>query len=141
MAKLDVRKLPDYAEKQRLFFGNKVSEHELRDAALMAEDAGIISDALDLFARLQDTEAMRRLQVRVQNEGDFFLFEKASKLMGEQADAAALDKLGERAIAQGKYLAAQKAFERSGNQEQLAKVQKLVQESGESDEQEKAEQE
>jgi hypothetical protein len=134
MAKLDAGKQPDYSEKQRLFFGDKVNEHDLRSAAALAEDDGIISDALDLFGRLKDTEALRRLQVRVQNEGDCFLFEKAAKLMGETPDSSAFDQLGECALQQGKLLSAKKAFELSGNESQLNHIEKLINETSENHE-------
>jgi hypothetical protein len=61
--------LPDYQEKQRLLFGEKINSESLRHYAQLFLQAGNLTDAADFFVKLTDNSGLEKVLQQAENDG------------------------------------------------------------------------
>lgn len=115
--------LPDYQEKQRLLFGEKINSESLRHYAQLFLQAGNLTDAADFFVKLTDNSGLEKVLQQAENDGDLFLAERTAALLKRPLTPEQYNKLGEQAVNLGKSRFALQAFEKAGNQLRLTTVQ------------------
>ncbi len=116
-------KLPDYREKQRLLYGDKVQPELVRKTAKNLLAAGALNDAAEFFHRVEDSKALEAIAEQALEEGDLFLFDKVYRQLGRQPTPELYDRLGQRALATGKLQFAAQAFTKAGNDAMVKQVQ------------------
>lgn len=77
-----VKELMGCMEKRDLLNQSAVSVESMRTWGERYEEAGLLSDAVDFYEKAKATDALERLRENVLREGDFFLFNRVSRILG-----------------------------------------------------------
>lgn len=75
---------------------------QLKELARAYLEAGRLGEALECLERSRDQELLRELAARAKDEGDFWAFRQAHRLLDEPMPAAELEELARRAGSLGK---------------------------------------
>ena len=85
-----------------------------------------LSDAIDFFAKAEHLEGLNSLKDRCISEGDFFLFNRLIKILGESPASEGWTRLGDSAVAHGKLHFARSAYRQANQPEKVAQVERLL---------------
>lgn len=107
--------IPDYEEKQRLLYSDKIAPELIERSATLCFEAGAFNDAMDLFARLNHTAGIEKIAQAALNEGNLFLFDRAMLMLKRPMTPEIYNQIGDKAYALGKIAYARQAFEKAGN--------------------------
>lgn len=112
------------------------ASHEPSSAADLIEygkayvEQGRPNDALDFYGQAGFNEGIEDISRRAVGEGDYFLFRRASVLIGREPDARELITLAENALKTGHLVFARQAFEAAGDKKGLKRAEDELKKSG-----------
>lgn len=106
--------LPNYQEKQRYLFAEKVAPETLKQLAGQFLSAGALTDALDFFERAQDLSGIEQIFQQAKREGDLFIAEKSAASLKRPLTQSDYREIAETAERLGKLSFAKLAAEKSG---------------------------
>ncbi len=121
------KKLLSCLKKRDLLNSTKGDVSELREygESYLREDR--LSDAIDFFEEAQHIEGLTQLKDRCAAEGDYFLFLRLAKILGESPTKQEWTHLGDNAMALNKLFFARSAYLEADHHEEVARVEKLLQ--------------
>ena len=123
---------PDAIFKRDVLYGaRKVSVDQLTKLGNDFESGGWTSDAVDFLAQAKDTEGLKRIRAKSVEEGDTFLFLKASRSLGDLDSVS--DQLRiccENAAKAGKIRYAIKGYEKLGDEARADALRATVADDG-----------
>lgn len=126
----NLRDLPNAIAKRDLLFGaKKATPEEWKAMATAFEQADWLSDAADFSNQSQNNETLKKIRSLAQDEGNSFLFMKASRFLGEE-DTVGLLACAQKAESLGKIRYALKAYEKLERKEDYDRVKSLVAQDG-----------
>jgi tetratricopeptide (TPR) repeat protein len=120
------KKLLSCLKKRDLLNSDRVDPAQLRHLGTRYLEEGRISDAVDLFEKADDREALTSILARCLGEGDFFLYRRLSRVLGISPAAGDWTKLGDAALSLGKLHFARSAYREAGVSEKLVQVETLI---------------
>jgi hypothetical protein len=94
------------------------------------EEQGRPNDALDFYGQAGFGEGMEDIYHRALDEGDYFLFHRASVLIGREPDARELATLAENALKAGRPIFARQAYEAAGDKKGIKRAEDELKKSG-----------
>jgi len=106
------------------------SDNELIERAKAYMEQGRPNDALDFYAQAGCDEGIEEISRRALDEGDYFLFYRASVVIGREPDAGELTSLAENALKAGRLVFARQAFEAAGDKKGLRRVEDELRKGG-----------
>jgi hypothetical protein len=116
----------DVKRKQKLLFSEDISTTVLNKHAESFFDAGWYNDAIDFWARAENSEGLGRVKAQAVEQGDSFLFSKCLRMLGESADPAQWLQVADRALELAKLQFAREAYRVAGSRKALEKVEGLL---------------
>lgn len=116
---MGIRKLPDYQLKQKLLYIDTTPAASLVNYGDLYMEEGVLSDALDFYAKAGHHAGLLKLKDLALESGDAFLFQSAAKALGIELQAADWEGLARRAAELKKYSFAKQALEKTNNAELL----------------------
>ncbi|MFP3870655.1 MAG: hypothetical protein ACLFVT_07245 [Syntrophobacteria bacterium] len=96
-----------------------------------------LSDAIDFFEKAGYRDGLYGLRERCVGEGDYFLYQRLTKILNDSPDNEEWIRLGDNALVQGKLLFARQSYLRAGHSQKLAQVETLLGFNGEIPEKER----
>ena len=124
---LSGKKLLSCLKKRDLLNSAKADSSELREYGESYLLEGRLSDAIDFFEEAQHIEGLTQLKHRCVAEGDYFLFLRLAKILGESPSNQEWIQLGDNALASNKLFFARSAYLEADHHEEVARVEKLLQ--------------
>jgi hypothetical protein len=88
---------------------------------------GRLSDSIDFFEKAEHTDWLIQLREQCAAEGDYFLYHRLAKVLGDSPSSEEWIKLGDNALDQGKLLFARLAYQQADDADKVAQVEKLLQ--------------
>ena len=110
-------KLPDPLKRRDILYGKGTSAEVLREHGDLYLHEGKPNDAVEFFGQACYKEGLQRIRQMAMEEGDLFLFSRATEFLQEEVPHDDWRKLGKKALEKGKYLFALKCFEKIGDRE------------------------
>jgi tetratricopeptide (TPR) repeat protein len=110
-------KLPDSLKRRDILYGQNTPAEVLREYGELYLHEGKPNDAVEFFGQASYKEGLQRIRRMAMEEGDLFLFSRATEFLQEEVPAGDWRKLGRKALEKGKYLFALKCFEKIGDRE------------------------
>ncbi len=110
-------KLPDSLKRRDILYGQNTPAEVLREYGDLYLHEGKPNDAVEFFGQASYKEGLQRTRRMAMEEGDLFLFSRATEFLQEEVPAGDWRKLGRKALEKGKYLFALKCFEKIGDRE------------------------
>lgn len=89
-------------------------------------EAGRVCDCIDFFEKAGHRQGLLDLVDRCLDEGDYFLYQRLTKILSLSPGEEQWTQLGDRALAQGKLLFARSAYREAQRPEKLAQVESLL---------------
>jgi hypothetical protein len=123
---LSGKKLLSCLKKRDLLNSAKADASELREYGESYLSEGRLSDAIDFFEQAQHIEGLTQLKDRCAAEGDYFLFLRLAKILGESPSNQEWIHLGDNALALNKLFFARSAYLEADHHEGVARVEKLL---------------
>ncbi len=117
---MSIKKLPDYRLKQKILYIDKTSPETLVNYGELYLAEGALSDALDFYAKAGNRPGMQKIKDIALDGGDSFLFQNASRALGEELQDTDWETLARNAAGHGKYSFARLALEKINNRERLS---------------------
>ncbi|MEE9912386.1 MAG: hypothetical protein K4571_11755 [Deltaproteobacteria bacterium] len=117
---MSIRKLPDYRLKQKVLYIDKTSAQALAGYGDLYLEAGVLSDALDFYAKAGHQTGMQKIKDLALDSGDVFFFQRAAKALNAEIRDADWENIARRAVELKKYLFARHALETINNAELLS---------------------
>ena len=122
-------KLPDPLKRRDVLYGQNTPAKVLRDYGDLYLNEGKLNDAVEFFGQTCYNEGLQRIRQMAIEEGDLFLFSRATEFLQEEVSPEAWKKLGKKTLGQGKYLFALKCFEKVGDREGIEETRRLLDET------------
>lgn len=119
-------KLPDPLKRRDILYGQNTSAEVLREHGDLYLREGKPNDAVEFFGQACYKEGLQRIRQMAMEEGDLFLFSRATEFLQEEVPPDDWRKLGKKALEKGKYLFALKCFEKIGDREGIEKTRKKL---------------
>jgi tetratricopeptide (TPR) repeat protein len=110
-------KLPDPLKRRDILYGQNTTAEVLREYGDLYLHEGKPNDAVEFFGQACYKEGLRHIRQMAMQEGDLFLFSRATDFLQEEVSPEDWRKLGKKALERGKYLFALKCFEKIGDRE------------------------
>jgi hypothetical protein len=121
------KKLLSCLKKRDLLNSNKANSAELVELGQRYLQDGLLSDCIDLFEKAHHVEGLIQLREKVAAEGDYFLFQRLTKILEDSPFAQDYMALGDNALGLGKLYFARLAYKQADDHEKTAQVEKLLQ--------------
>ena len=109
--------LPDPLKRRDILYGRNTPPEVLREYGDLYLHEGKPNDAVEFFGQACYKEGLRQIRQMAMEEGDLFLFSRATDFLQEEVSREDWRKLGKQALEKGKYLFALKCFEKIGDRE------------------------
>ena len=122
-------KLPDPLKRRDVLYGQNTSAEVLREYGDLYLHEGKPNDAVEFFGQACYKEGLQRIRQMAIEEGDLFLFSRATEFLQEEVSPEDWRKVGKQALDQGKYLFALKCFEKIGDREGIEETRKKLDET------------
>ncbi|MBN1883863.1 MAG: hypothetical protein JW885_16995 [Deltaproteobacteria bacterium] len=106
------------------------NESDLIEHGRAYEEQGRLSDALDFYGQAGFHEGIEEISRRALVDGDFFLFHRASVLIGRDPDVRELADLAENALKAGRLTFARQAFEAAGDKKGIKRAEEELKKGG-----------
>ena len=106
------------------------SAADLIEYGKMYEQQGRPNDALDFYGQAGFDEGVEKILHSALDEGDYFLFHRASVLIGREPDTRELTTMGENALKAGRLVFARRAFEGAGDKKGIKRVEDELKKGG-----------
>jgi hypothetical protein len=119
-------KLLSCLKKRDLLNTDKKDRSELIRLGELFAQEGRLSDSIDLLEKGEHVEGLNSLRERCVAEGDYFLFQRLTRILGDVPTSEDWIRLGDNAFTQGKHLFARSAYQEANTPEKLAQVEKLL---------------
>jgi tetratricopeptide (TPR) repeat protein len=117
-------KLPDSLKRRDILYGQNTPAEVLREYGDLYLHEGKLNDAVEFFGQGHYKEGLQGIRRMAMEEGDLFLFSRATEFLQEEVSAEDWKKLGRKALEKGKYLFALKCFEKIGDKEGIEETRK-----------------
>lgn len=117
-------KLPDSLKRRDILYGQNTPAEVLREYGDLYLHEGKPNDAVEFFGQARYKEGLQDIRRMAMEEGDLFLFSRATEFLQEEVSAEDWKKLGTKALEKGKYLFALKCFEKIGDKEGIEETRK-----------------
>ncbi|MFO7569517.1 MAG: hypothetical protein R6W75_06935 [Smithellaceae bacterium] len=111
------RKLPDYRLRQKILHIDKTPPEALIRYGDTYLESGAVSDALDFYTKAAHTSGVQNIRHYALDQGDAFLFLRASKALNEDPDPSEWRAIAHRAIELKKISFARHALEKINDME------------------------
>ncbi len=121
-------KLPDPLKRRDILYGQDTPPEVLKEYGDLYLQEGRANDAVEFFGQACYKEGLFHIRQMALEEGDLFLFSRATEFLRQEVSADDWRKLAEKALEKGKYLFALKAFEKVGDREGIEKARKKLKE-------------
>lgn len=105
-------KMPNALDKREYVFGTRGTPEDCRRLAEACLERDWTADAVALFARTDEKERLEELLERALEDGDVFLAERVTAVLGVELEEGQWRRLGDRALTLEKYRFAAVAFEK-----------------------------
>jgi len=115
-------KVLTYLEKRKILNSKEIDRSTLVAYGNLYLEKGAVNDALDFFEKAHFEEGIRKIRLLGLNEGDVFIFKKASKMLKIENSRDDWNRVGEKALELGKFRYAAIAFEEAGNEEKAQEL-------------------
>jgi len=122
-------KLPDHLKRRDVLYGKNTPAEVLREYGDLYLNEGKPNDAVEFFGQACYKEGLQRIRQMALEEGDLFLFSRATEFLQEEVSPEEWRKLGRKALEQGKYLFALKCFEKIGDRAGIEEARKKLDET------------
>jgi tetratricopeptide (TPR) repeat protein len=119
-------KLPDSLKRRDILYGQNTPAEVLREYGDLFLHEGKLNDAVEFFGQACYKEGLQRIRQVAMEEGDLFLFSRATEFLQEEVSAEDWRKLGKKALEKGKHLFALKCFEKIGDREGIEETRKKL---------------
>ena len=119
-------KLPDPLKRRDVLYGQNTSAEVLREYGDLYLHEGKPNDAVEFFGQACYKEGLQRIRQMAIEEGDLFLFSRATEFLKEEVSPEDWRELGKKALEQGKHLFAMKCFEKIGDREGIEETRKKL---------------
>ena len=119
-------KLPDPLKRRDILYGQNTSAEVLREHGDLYLHEGKPNDAVEFFGQASYKEGLQRIRKMAMEEGDLFLFSRATEFLQEEVPPDDWRKLGKKALEKGKHLFALKCFEKIGDREGIEETRKKL---------------
>jgi DNA-directed RNA polymerase beta' subunit len=129
-SKLDMSKLPDYKEKQKVLYIDATPAKTLISFGERYLKEDRVSDAIEFFQKAAYREGLEKILATAVENGDVMDFQQILKALGRDATHAEWEHMGQRALALQKYTFALQAFEESKNEKEIERVKKMISAEG-----------
>jgi tetratricopeptide (TPR) repeat protein len=121
-------KLPDPLKRRDILYGKNIPAEILREYGDLYLNEGKPNDAVEFFGQACYKEGLQRMRQMAIEEGDLFLFSRATEFLQEEVFPEEWRRLGKKALEQGKYLFALKCFEKIGDRAGIEETRKKLDE-------------
>jgi hypothetical protein len=122
-------KLPDSLKRRDILYGKNIPAEVLREYGDLYLHEGKPNDAVEFFGQACYKEGLQRIRQMAIEEGDLFLFSRATEFLQEEVSPDDWRKVGKRALEHGKYLFALKCFEKIGDRAGIEESRKKLEET------------
>jgi hypothetical protein len=122
-------KLLDPLKRRDMLYGKNTSAGVLREYGDLYLNEGKPNDAVEFFGQACYKEGLQRIRQMAIEEGDLFIFSRATEFLQEEGSPDDWRKVGKRALEHGKYLFALKCFEKIGDRAGVEKTRKKLEET------------
>ena len=122
-------KLPDPLKRRDILYGKNIPAELLREYGDLYLHEGKPNDAAEFFGQACYKEGLQRIRQMAIEEGDLFLFSRATEFLQEEVSPDDWRKVGKRALEHGKYLFALKCFEKIGDRAGIEESRKKLEET------------
>ena len=122
-------KLPDHLKRRDVLYGQNTPADVLREYGDLYLHEGKPNDAVEFFGQACYKEGLQRIRQMAIEEGDLFLFSRATEFLQEEVSLEDWRTLGTKALEQGKHLFALKCFEKIGDREGIEETRKKLDET------------
>jgi hypothetical protein len=119
-------KLPDPLKRRDILYGQNTPAEVLREYGDLYLHEGKPNDAVEFFGQAGYKEGLRRIRQMAMEEGDLFLFSRATEFLQEEVSPEDWRKLGKKALEKGKCLFALKCFEKIGDRDGIHETRKRL---------------
>jgi tetratricopeptide (TPR) repeat protein len=119
-------KLPDSLKRRDILYGQNTPAEILREYGDLYLHEGKPNDAVEFFGQACYKEGLRHIRQMAMEEGDLFLFFRATEFLQEEVSPEDWRKLGKKALEKGKYLFALKCFEKIGDREDIHEIRERL---------------
>jgi hypothetical protein len=119
-------KLPDPLKRRDILYGQNTPAEVLREYGDLYLHEGKPNDAVEFFGQACYKEGLRRIRQMAMEEGDLFIFSRATEFLQEEVSPEDWRKLGKKALEKGKYLFALKCFEKIGDREGIHEIRERL---------------
>lgn len=117
-------KLPDSLKRRDILYGQNTPAEVLREYGDLYLHEGKPNDAVEFFGQARYKDGLQGIRRMAMEEGDLFLFSRATEFLQEEVPAVDWRKLGRKALEKGKYLFALKCFEKIGDKQSIEETRK-----------------
>jgi len=118
--------LPHYKLKQALLYGKENRPAELSKYGYKYMEAGWLSDAVDFFKKARDKEGLGKIETISIEEGDVFLFRKATRAAGSTPDKQQWKTIGDNARKLEKLQFAREAYRMAGDLKAMDQIDEMI---------------
>jgi tetratricopeptide (TPR) repeat protein len=113
--------------KKRDYLNTRVfAQEECIKYGELYQKQGLLSDAIDFFAKAEANEKLEAILPLIITEGDVFLFTKIYHALKIAPSAAAWQEIAETALKLGKWQFALKAFQAADHKEKVREIEQLL---------------
>ena len=127
-------KLPDALKRRDILYGQNTPTEVLREYGDLYLHEGKPNDAVEFFGQACYKEGLQRMRQMAMEEGDLFLFSRATEFLQEEVSPEDWRKLGKKALEKGKHFFAIKCFEKIGDREGIEEARKRLDKTGQDEE-------
>jgi hypothetical protein len=117
-------KLPGSLKRRDILYGQNTPAEVLREYGDLYLHEGKPNDAVEFFGQARYKEGLQSICRMAMEEGDLFLFSRATEFLQEEVPTEDWRKLGRKSLEKGKYLFALKCFEKIGDKEGIEETRK-----------------
>lgn len=104
----------EYKTRRDLLYKDNAPAEQISRYAASCIEEGHLSDAVDLFEKAADTEGLEQLKKHAVEEGDFFIFNRVLKILGQSGGIEDYKQLADNAARLGKAIYAEQARRAAG---------------------------
>ena len=121
------KKLLSCLKKRNLLNADKMDRSELVKFGERYMQDGRFSDSIDFYQKAEHVEGLNQLSELCKAEGDYFLYQRLTKILERSPSNEEWMQLGDNALAQGKFLFARSAYQQADSSAKVTEVEKLLQ--------------
>ena len=121
------KKLLSCLKKRDLLNSDKAGKSELIKYGEGYLREGRLSDTIDFFEEAEHVEGLIQLKEQCIAEGDYFLFNRLARILGDSPSSEDWISLADNALTLSKLQFARSAYLQADYQEKVAQVEKLLQ--------------